>query len=209
MMLLASWVIGDTQEGAWVSTAFNKPECFIDNGISWLYVRGFMSNGNIDPYARDTLIGTQELRLDRRIYIDPNMRMSPKTIASKLCNEVIKGLDEQFHVYISALYDPYSWSQDVTLNRKYIEELRNAITAETSCFKSVNILSRKFDWEKLFGKDYTEFSRKVLIWDKTDGNTCDKSKFAAFGGWKKPDGIVYKHNTVLCDIKCDVSCLFM
>ena len=203
---LIAWTIAEMQ-GAWLNEPIQNPYCLIDNDISWLYVRGLLSNGNIDNNAIKTLNETKALRLDRRIYINPTMKLNPEVIAEKLCNELIKGLNEKFHIYVTALYDPNNWSNDPPKNIMFIEKLRDEIVGRKECFGSVNILSRKFDWEKLFGREYTQFSSRVLIWHRTDGDTCDPSKFVPFGGWKRVDGIVYKHNTPLCGNNIDISCL--
>eukprot|EP00826_Nyctotherus_ovalis_P013867 TRINITY_DN1380_c0_g2_i6.p1 TRINITY_DN1380_c0_g2~~TRINITY_DN1380_c0_g2_i6.p1 ORF type:complete len:212 (-),score=51.01 TRINITY_DN1380_c0_g2_i6:168-803(-) len=208
LLILVIIPLAVAEEGVWLSESLNDPFCLIDNKISWLYVRGFLSSGNVDKNAVKTLNETQELRLDRRIYINPTIKVPPEVIAEKLCNEVIKGLNERFHIYISALQETSQWSPAITKNRVYIEKLRDAIVKRSNCYKSVNILSRKLDWEKLFGRDYKAFSNRVLIWDRVDGNTCDRSKYVPFGGWRFVDGIIYKHNTVLCGNRCDISCLF-
>ena len=209
LLVFFAVVSSQTQDGVWIYEKISDPICFYNNNFNWLYIRVFLSSGLIDPNAQGNLNKTKNIGLNRRLYINPTMKIGPKETLDAICNKVIKGLNEKFHLYISIYADFKFWSKDITKNREYIEKLQHFMGTQPECYKTLNIISRKKDWESVFGANYLAFSNRVLIWDKTGAKTCDQSGFEPFGGWRRADGIIYLHDKKVCDNKCDVSCLFM
>ncbi len=208
--LMASMSLAqETENGVWISEPIKNQFCFYDQGYTWMYIRAYTSTGTIDKSARQNLIDTQPYLANRRLYINPTMKVAPENIIGKICSDVIKGLNEKFHVYVAVYADTNTWTNDKAKNRAFMEKLRESMEKQPECYRTINVISRKFDWEKVFGEDYTEFSKRILIWDKTSGKGCSRDDFVPFGGWVKPDGIVFNHNVKVCENTCDVNCLFM
>ena len=209
VLLIASFLKADVDNGVWISEEIKDPNCFYENDYNWLYIRAFTSTGMVDKSARQNLISTKEAVPNRRIYVMPTVKVEAATMMKKVCEEVIQGLEEKFHVYVAVYSDPVNWFPDKAQNRAYLEKILESMKAQPDCFKTINIISRKFDWESVLGADYSEFSAHVLIWDKTSDKVCSRDGYIPFGGWKLPDGVVFNHLVDVCENKCDVSCLYM
>ena len=207
-VMVISLLNAQAENGVWIGEEVKFPACFYPNDYYWMYIRAFLSSGVVDKNARNTIVATKEYIPNRRLVINPTMKLEPDVIINKVCGEVIKGLDEKFHVYIS-VYNDKTWSTDAAKNRQFIEGMRNQMINLPNCYKTINIITRKFDWEAVFGEDYYEFAQRVLVWDKTSGKECSRDDFVPFGGWQKPDGVMFNHNVQVCENTVDVSCLFM
>ena len=206
LMLLISGVLSLTEKGLWISEPIKNISCLEKEKIDWLYISGFINNGTIDNSAQRNLELTKLIQSKRRLFINPTMKLHENLIAMNLCNELIKPLNERFHLYIAVYNNTISWSITNRINREFIKKLYRAILDASHCFESVSFISRRTDWEDLFGDNFTEFKESVLIWNRSDVKSCDKSGFDSFGGWNRPDGIIFAHHKYLCNNYYDESC---
>ena len=209
LIVLLAMTQAQTEGGVWISEAVKNPSCYYEKEVNWIYVRAFLSSGIVDKEAKNTLVSTKDYIQNRRLYINPTIKLTPEEIISNVCSDVIEGLEEVFHVYVVVFHDANYWYKDPAQNREFMEKLRDSMQKHTECFKTINVITRKFDWEQVFGEDYSAFSHRVLIWDKTTGTDCSREGFIPFGGWPRPDGVVFSHRVELCNNTCDVSCLFV
>ena len=133
-------------------------------------------------------------------YITPVSKCEATSVVTDFCKEVVEGSGKRFAIIVDVA-DPPHWSSETATNRAYMEALIAALNARTSdCVYWVAILTSKWEWEKIFGADYTGMSGLRLMWEFIDRNPeFDPETFVNFGGWTKPFAKMFDRNLDACE----------
>lgn len=171
-----------------------KPGCFFESDTSVIF-RAYKSNGQIDPYAKESLIRSRELECT--IYISPCFKCNnPRKQIADTCN-AIYGTDFVYYPYL-VIEDPELWSGDTSSNKKFIELMVAEVLSQKRCFIDARFRTTKNDWEKIVGNDWTIFSGKDL-WYVSNDKKLDFDDFVPFGGWKIPFLKQYDQDEMYCE----------
>lgn len=169
------------------------PECLIKRNTNAIF-RAYKSNGQIDPYVKDSLIRAKDI--DCSIYIQPCFKCgSPSKQIADTC-DAIYGTDYLYYPYL-VIQEPELWSKDQAPNREFIKLLADEVQKLKRCFLDVRFKSTKADWEKIVGTAWTEYKSKDL-WYVTNDKKKDVLDFIPFGGWETPYIKTYDQDEMYC-----------
>ncbi len=174
--------------------------CITGKGYTQLIFRGLMSMGLPDPNAKKNL--DIALKVDCTVYLNPCfMCGNAADQIDKTCDAIL-GTGYVYRPYL-AIEDPSMWSSDVSANRKFVAEMVAKILSRKDCFDDVRFKSTKYEWEKILGADYSEYSQR-LLWYISGDKKKNYDDFKPFGGWNAPLAKQYIQKQEVCDNMCNI-----
>eukprot|EP00829_Urostomides_striatus_P002622 TRINITY_DN1286_c0_g1_i1.p1 TRINITY_DN1286_c0_g1~~TRINITY_DN1286_c0_g1_i1.p1 ORF type:complete len:228 (+),score=56.43 TRINITY_DN1286_c0_g1_i1:64-747(+) len=193
------------EKGVDVSTLFSeaKCKCLKEKDQSFFVPRCYQSGGKVDPNCVSNLKNGHDAGLSTGLYIFPCV---PCGNPAKQVADTVKAVGNHEVDTYWVDVEKLNWHKDKSLNRKFIEEMVNALKEHG---KKVGIYSSYYMWQDIVGLDYSGMSSYPLWYSHYDKKpSC--SDFKPFGGWKKPHIKQFEGTTNLCqggvdlNVKCQI-----
>lgn len=137
-------------------------------------------------------------------YITPVSKCDATAVVTDMCSQVIEGTSMRFAIIVDVA-DPPKWSSDTAANRVYLEALIAALNARSNdCVYWVAIQTNRWEFQKIFGADYTGMSSLRLMWEFIDRSpVVEDGTWVDFGGWTAPFAKQYDKGLDVCDNSLD------
>jgi len=170
-------------------------EC-IRNSYTKICVRGFLSMGKVDPYVVKSLAAADKAGIEADVYMIPCFYCNDPEKQALTMMTALK--DSKFKMLWVTVEG--TWSSDLARNRQFLVNL--TMSLEKNGAKNLGIFTFQPTWERIFGKDYSDFSNKPLWYIRWNENPNDND-FVPFGGWKKPAAKQYDTENEECAMTVD------
>ena len=177
-----------------------KDGACIRNTYSRAAFRGYQSIGKVDPFLMKNLEAAKKVGLKADVYMIP----------CTYCGNPEKQADEIMYLLKSATYETLwisiegSWSLDRAKNQVFMKNLTTALTSKGA---KLGIFTFQPTWDRVFGKEFTEFSTLPLWYIRWNSN-LEAADFIPFGGWKNPTAKQCDSDNIECDINTDSDSFF-
>lgn len=181
-------------------------QCFKNNGVSFVIIRGYCSYGGVDSHAVEGLQNAHSAGIP---YIDTYMFPCRGKSATAQVNELFSSVSSSLYgmVWLDIETNPStgcSWAgHDAASNCAYVTELVNAIKAKG---KNPGIYASIYMWESIMGsRNACPGVAGQPLWYAHYDNNPSFSDFTSIGGWSKPAIKQYQGDTTLCGAGVDLN----
>jgi len=197
---LALWAIlplAFAFSGVDVSSAVDTWSCLKTKGYDFAIIRGYQSNGAVDPNAARTIANAKAAKID---YVDTYFFPcvpcgNPAGQATTFWNE----LGGKFGTVWLDI-EVYHWSSNHEDNQRFISTLADTLAAKGA---KIGIYTNLYNWGSIVGSGWSAMS-KYPLWYAHYDNSPSFSDFEAFGGWKKPAIKQYNGSSDVCGTSVDL-----
>ena len=178
-------------------------QCMKNNGYTFAIIRGYCSDGGVDPNIVSNLNNARGAGLITDIYMFPCRGKS----ASAQVDQMIAAIPGNLYgmVWIDVETNPSSgcgWGSDYTGNCNYVNELINRIKYHG---KVPAIYASTYMWQTIMGNTKAcPAAASQQLWYAHYDNSPSFSDFGGgFGGWGKPAIKQFQGDTTLCGAGVD------
>lgn len=177
----------------------------LGNEFDVFLMRGYKGTCAVDKNAKSNFQKCHAVKPGMcAFYISPVSKCDAEKAVNDFCDQVIVGTNIRFAIFVE-IADPPNWGSDTSENRAWLEKLVQALAARVNdCVYWIAMQTNKWEWEKIFGADYTTMSQYRLLWEFIDHDpNFDPSTWTNFGGWTRPFSKQYARGEDVCDQPVD------
>jgi len=178
-------------------------QCMASNGYSFVIVRGYQSNGVIDPNAETTLENAKAAGLYHDTYHFPCIGgVSPQDQVNAIVN-YLGSLPGIYWIDVETNPSPGCGWQDPNTNCGFLHNLVSDFQARGV---QVGIYASYYMWNTIFGgpNNCNQFSSLQLWYADYDGQQ-NFNDFQSFGGWTSPNIKQYSGTGSACGASVDLN----
>ena len=162
--------------------------------------RGYQEIGKVDPYLVKNLEAAKTAGIISYVYMKPCFYCGKPGEQVAEIAAAMKGFTVP-HLWISV---EGSWGVDKEKNKQFLREL---VGNATSLALKPGIFTFSPTWDRLMGKDCSEFGPLPLWYIRWNSNP-EPNDFLPFGGWTKPTAKQYDTGEEDCSIEYDLDSFF-
>lgn len=185
-----------------LTDAVEIPEKIVDplclhKVYKYAFPRAYISTGMVDPNYKGNVEKLTANGFTWWPYIVPCFKCGH---AEKQVIAVLAVKEIATHMVSVYLDASNGWSKSQDKNREFISALIRTIVEQTHV---PVIVTNKYSFEKIAGKDWSDLSELPLYYIAPDGKeNCQD--FAKFGGWTKPAAKLFRSSASVCGNKVDL-----
>lgn len=199
LVLCACFALSLATLGIDVSQPTNVFSCLKSSGYSFAIVRGYQSNGVVDPNAKSNIANARNAGFQYvDVYAFPCV---PCGNAAGQATTLVNALKGSNYGTIWMDVESYAWSSSLSSNQSFITSYVNAVKGAG---RSVGIYSSYYNWQSIVGLGWTGVS-SLPLWYAHYDNSPSFSDFQSFGGWSKPSMKQYAGDKTVCGAGVDLN----
>mmetsp|Transcript_32873 Transcript_32873/g.57419 ORF Transcript_32873/g.57419 Transcript_32873/m.57419 type:complete len:207 (+) Transcript_32873:6130-6750(+) len=199
VVLFSCFVASLATLGVDVSEYTNVFSCLKSSGYTFAIVRGYQSNGQVDPNAVNNIKNARSAGFSYvDVYAFPCV---PCGNAAGQANALVSALSGQNYGTIWLDVETYNWSSSQSSNQSFITSFINAVKSKG---KAAGIYSSYYNWQSIVGLSWSGVS-SLPLWYAHYDNNPSFSDFQSFGGWSKPAIKQYAGDKTVCGAGVDLN----
>eukprot|EP01087_Luapelamoeba_hula_P006378 TRINITY_DN1645_c0_g1_i1.p1 TRINITY_DN1645_c0_g1~~TRINITY_DN1645_c0_g1_i1.p1 ORF type:complete len:218 (+),score=23.67 TRINITY_DN1645_c0_g1_i1:43-696(+) len=206
MVLLAMAVAVAAKRGVDVSEATSESSfaCLKKEGYDYAIVRAYQSFGRPDPAGPISVDAAWKAGM---AHVDVYMFPCPKCASSaatqvKEAIEYLASHRVKYGTFWLDIEGPQYWSSNKDTNKKFIEELLEAVKAHG---QHASIYTSASQWIPIVGSWDAPGRSGVRLWYANYDSAENFNDFREFGGWRRPSYKQYRGSVSLCGAGVDLN----